>query len=96
VTIDEQARRIEQGRRVRMARTSVPWNQSELAEAVSAVTGDPISRTIIAQIESGRRDAEVGILRGIARTTHLSWEWLSGDKEIPGKPLVRHPVRRSS
>lgn len=84
MTNDERTRRAEQGRRIRMARNAIPLSQGELAEKVSAETGDPISRTIIAQIEAGNRDVETGILFAIASVTGLSREWLLGDREIPG------------
>lgn len=84
MTNEEEARRAEQGRRVRMARNAIPMSQKELADRVTAMTGDPISRTIIQQIEKGTRDAEHGILKSIAKITGLSEPWLFGDRGTPG------------
>jgi transcriptional regulator with XRE-family HTH domain len=67
-----------------MARVGAGFNQTDLAEKVSAETGDDISRTIVGGIESGKRDAEYGILLAIANICGVSRDWLTGDRDIPG------------
>lgn len=90
MTSDERARRAEQGRRIKMARSSLQgrtraiMSRDEFAEQISAYTGEPISRTILEGIEKGERDAEVGIVKAIAKITGLSEGWLYGDRAIPG------------
>ena len=91
MTRDEAARRKEQGRRVRMAQTGAGLTQEELAAKVSAETGEDISRSIIGKIESGKRDAEYGILLVIANICGVSREWLRGDRDIPGYMNPWHP-----
>lgn len=90
MTSDERVRRAEQGRRIKMARSSLRgktraiMSRGEFAEQISAYTGDPISRTILEGIEKGERDAEVGIVKAIAQITKLNKEWLFGDRDTPG------------
>lgn len=84
MTTEEKARRAEQGRRVRMARNAIPMSQTQLAQKVSEMTGEEISRTIIGRIEKGTKDAGVGIIKSIAKLTGLSETWLFGDRSNPG------------
>lgn len=97
MTSGEQARRAQQGRRIRMARVGAGLNQGELAEKVTAETGDFISRTIISGIEAGARDVEYGILLAIAAATGESIDWLTGKRDIPGsyRSIPRKPLMGS-
>lgn len=73
-----------QGERARMARAATKLGRDAFAKAVSELLPDKtISRGIIEAIETGHRDAEMGILIAISILSGKKVEWLAGGLGVP-------------
>lgn len=86
LTTHEQNRRMDQGDRIVGARRMMRprLSQEQLADRITAVSGDSMSKSTLQSIEAGNRDAEVGVLRAIAEITGQPLEWLLGESGKSG------------
>ena len=71
-----------QGEQIRMARASVRMSRDAFAASISEeMKYATVSRDLIRRIESGERDAEIGLLLAIQAVTGKRVEWLAGARD---------------
>lgn len=90
---NEQARRREQGRRVKMARTGADLSRDQFAELVSELW-EKVSREYVRRVEIGDKDPGLGFLLATAEITGWPVAWFTELEEAHNPRTVVEWFRR--